>query len=357
LWRSSSNQVIKDKTDEARADAVKKGLLSLRGAFFEVLKQEESQPDGLSIRGVPANDTQMRFRHLVQRFFKKYDQDGNGLIDKLELASLLKDLNISTKYADTDNYLKEMDADQNGEISFEEFVNFIASTIINPNGLVTRTQSPSSLVSSSLQILQRVHEGQAELLTSAVDDDEEDDGEDEEEEVPEDLIDLPPDQQRYRILRRSFWMMGWGVLLVTLFSDPIVTVFSGIGAITGIPPFYVAFVLAPIASNASEIIASYFYAKKKTSKTITISLATLMGAAVMNNTFVLGIFLGLVRFRNLQWTFSAETISILFVEIVMTVVVLTRKVHTMRVNVLVLMLFPLSLLLVAILESSFVRLN
>jgi Ca2+/Na+ antiporter len=52
--------------------------------------------------------------------------------------------------------------------------------------------------------------------------------------------------------------------------------------------FYIAFVLSPLASNASELIASYNYAQKKTSKTIAISLATLQGAACLNNTFCLG---------------------------------------------------------------------
>ena len=56
----------------------------------------------------------------------------------------------------------------------------------------------------------------------------------------------------------------------------------------GIAPFYVSFVLSPLISNASELIASYNYSIKKTPASITISLSTLLGAAIMNNTFVLG---------------------------------------------------------------------
>ena len=33
--------------------------------------------------------------------------------------------------------------------------------------------------------------------------------------------------------------------------------------VLGIPPFFVAFILAPIASNASELIASISYASRK----------------------------------------------------------------------------------------------
>ena len=53
------------------------------------------------------------------------------------------------------------------------------------------------------------------------------------------------------------------------------------------PPFYVAFILAPLASNASECIASYSYATKKTKKTITVSLAALEGAPCMDTTLCL----------------------------------------------------------------------
>ena len=54
-----------------------------------------------------------------------------------------------------------------------------------------------------------------------------------------------------------------------------------IGDRIGVPAFYISFVLAPLASNASELIASYNYALKKTKKTITISLSALEGAACM----------------------------------------------------------------------------
>ena len=72
-----------------------------------------------------------------------------------------------------------------------------------------------------------------------------------------------------------------------------------------------------MASNASELISSYNLALKKTKKTITISYSTLLGAAVMNATFCLAIFLALVYFQGLVWTFTAETLSIILVTIVM----------------------------------------
>lgn len=39
------------------------------------------------------------------------------------------------------------------------------------------------------------------------------------------------------------------------------------------------------------------------------------GAACMNNTFCLGVFMFLIFFRSLAWEFSAETVSILLVQV------------------------------------------
>ncbi len=228
--------------------------------------------------------------------------------------------------------------------------------------------------------------------------------------VPEDLATLPPEKQKMRILWRSAWMMGLGTIVVLLFSDPMVDVLAELGNRIHVPPFYVAFVLAPVASNASELIASIKYAMKKTKKTITISIGALEGAACMNNTFCLALFLLLIiakdlvsaffsilflplkyfsafscfslfrffafplfRFRPLflfllllftscfiattsffyssqKWEFSAETLSILFVEIIVFAFT-TKRTHNLLDAILLISIYPLSLVLVGLLEG------
>ena len=130
----------------------------------------------------------------------------------------------------------------------------------------------------------------------------------------------------------------------------MVDVMSQLGTVMNLKPFYISFVLAPLASNASELIASYNYALKKTSKTITISLTALEGAAIMNNTFCLGIFLALVYFRGLEWEFAAQTISILFVQL--CVMYIAVKVQTVKHGLFIILLFPVSIALVALLEGA-----
>lgn len=96
-------------------------------------------------------------------------------------------------------------------------------------------------------------------------------------------------------------MLAIGTFLVILFSDPMVDVMQEIAVRIGMSPFYVSFILAPLASNASEVLSSMYYSQKKTRKTITVALSTLCGAAALNNTFCLCIFFFLIYFRGLAW--------------------------------------------------------
>ena len=157
-------------------------------------------------------------------------------------------------------------------------------------------------------------------------------------------------QQQAIIKRRAFGRLALGTVIVLVFSDPMVDVMSEIGSRTGIAPFYVSFLLAPLASNASELLASYYYASKKTRNSITISFTALEGAASMNNTFCLAIFMGLIYFKGIAWQYSAETIAIVVVQLAVGAV-LQKQTLTLRDAALVLAFYPTSIALVAILEA------
>merc|ERR1712060_181857 len=97
------------------------------------------------------------------------------------------------------------------------------------------------------------------------------------------------------------------------------------GSRLNISSFYISFLVAPLASNSSELVSAYNYAKKRTAKSMTTALSTLVGAGIMNNTFVLGVFLALIYLKALAWEFTAETISIISVEVLMGITVYFRK--------------------------------
>lgn len=65
--------------------------------------------------------------------------------------------------------------------------------------------------------------------------------------------------------------MGAGVALCAIFSDPLVEALSNLSKATGVAPFFVGFVLTPLASNASELVSSLKFAARKKQNNISLT--------------------------------------------------------------------------------------
>ena len=169
--------------------------------------------------------------------------------------------------------------------------------------------------------------------------------EEDEEEREEEYLHLSDTQ----LIIRALIQLGFGTFLCCIFSDPMVSVIGVFSDTIGVSSFFVSFIVTPIASNASEIYSSLLFANKKTKEGISMGFSALYGAACMNNTFVLCIFCALVFFRRLQWTFIAETLVILLTVIIVGINGMKQTV-TVWQGFIVISLFPLSLVLVALLD-------
>jgi len=182
-----------------------------------------------------------------------------------------------------------------------------------------------------------------------------DDGdESEEEECPDEFAQekfKTIEEQQAAIKRSAAYLCGVGTIVVLIFSDPISDVLTAIGERIGVNAFYVAFVVAPLITNGSELMASYTFAQKKTMKSMTVAYEQLLGAAVMNNTYCLFIFLILIATQGLYWNYTAEVIAILLAELCVFVVATQFKVHTMKTALCVLSIYPTTILVVWMLET------
>lgn len=303
-------------------------------------------------------------KELLWDGFRSYDLNKNGQLDSKEVHVFFRDFQENITEEEISELFVKFDEDKSGTISFDEFICLAylliklqdsktvevedlvvventnnnndrrSSPVTNDNNNTSNTNTQSHLLQTSISL------SRGAFATE----------EQEEEEIPEELSDLPPDQQQAAIKKKAFAMLLAGSLLVLYFSDPMVDVLAAIATKANVSPFYVSFVLAPLASNASELIASQYYASKKTRKTIAVSLSALEGAACMNNTFCLSIFMGLIFFRGLAWQYTAETISILICQFVVGITVQAPHLKFIT-GTMILLLFPLSIALVAILEA------
>ena len=368
---TDNDVVTEGKVDRQRKMALDKGLMSLKGIFAQHaaaagasngdIQASPSTGEYMKLSEDPAAVTHdelhdPKFRRFLKPYFKKFDHDGSGGIDKAELKLLLESLGEKPSLQEVESIFVQIDTDASGSINFDEFVvamqrvlAAVAAGDSNPFALSANANGSAQLSPSDAHTdATRTENGDGPVDGDVIGDDDDE----EEEEMPEDLADLSPEEQRKRILQRSFTLMGIGTLVVVIFSDPMVGVLSKLGVMTNIPAFYVSFVLAPLVSNGSELIAAFAYAGKKTEKTMTIALATLVGSSAMNNTFCLAIFLFLVAGKDLKWVFTAEVTSIILVEAAMLALIFicksTFKTWTAAV---VIALYPISLVVVWFMEN------
>jgi Ca2+/Na+ antiporter len=334
---SGQDQVLKEKKFAIIRQAIANGSCSFRGLLFEAFYASPMVMRDESTPLVP--EALEDLKSIIKPLFTKYDTDKNGSLDVYELGALIQDLRICTVTSSNSvshQIFERFDQDGNGQISLAE----LSLGLMQYFKSISEPEDDDE-VSITKQYIS------TEMNKQTPDQDEDDD---EEEDMPEDLIDLSPEQQQFNIKMRSAWMLSLGTFLVVLFSDPMVDVLNEAGKRTGIPAFYVSFVFAPMAANLTEVIAAYNYSKKRTQKTIEISISALQGACAMNNTFVLGIFMILIYFRQLAWQYMAETASILLVEIL--IVFMTQKSQQTLLDALIILsVYPLSLIFVAVLES------
>jgi len=279
---------------------------------------------------------------INNKVWRKVDVNNDGQVDMEELRAMFELLGEPISKEQAMLLRDHYDADKNGLMSKPEFTELFTDWVL---GSTPKEAMALSKVGTSDEAKRdSIYDGEAE----GGDAEEE---EEEDEEIPEDLLSLSVEQQQKAIKWRSLKMMSTGLVLVLLFSDPMVDCLSAFGARIGVPAFYVSFVLAPLASNASELLAGYRYSLKKTTASITVAQSQLLGAGIMNNTFCLLVFMMLVWLQPIQWAFAAETITILVVELIVAAFAY-KKVQTRFHALLIFGLYPLSLLLVVFLEQG-----
>lgn len=272
----------------------------------------------------------------TRAFFRVYDTNGDNLINREEFGLLLKDLNENVSSDVQANIFSAADTDNSNTINFEEFIACMLAFALDPRKDYPVPGAPKRLPTESVYTQAGSEDAEAE-----------------EEDMPEDLTDLSPAEQQRLLKKRAFQGMFIGTVLVLLFSDPMCDMLDMIGKKTGVPSFYVSFILAPLASNASELVSAMKLASKRTPSSMVQSLSTLEGAAIMNNTFCLGIFFLLIAWKGLVWQFSAETIVIILIQLVVGYLAAAKKVHTLLDGVFILSLYPASLVVVYVLENVF----
>ena len=279
-------------------------------------------------------------RSVLLPFYARYDADGSGVLSIKELSKVFEDMNEPKDAKSLEATFSHFDCNRDGVIDFPEFCRGMV--------LYAAAKKRDEAAGGSSLPRQSSAARRAPSPMPVADDDD-----DEDEEVPDEFVAdkyKSIEDQQAAIRRAAMKLCGLGTALVLTFSDPVVDVLNEAGARSGVNAFYVSFVVAPIITNGSEVLASYTFALKKTQKSMVVAYEQLLGAAVMNNTYCLLVFLAIIYFQKLYWKYTAETLAILAAEACVFAVA-TRPVHTPKTALAVLSLFPATIALVYVLET------
>lgn len=336
-------------------ELIRDGKFTLLDQIAQFQKETRSYdpgdgPEDALLDGALPRRAVVRMQSVLKHFFHRYDINHSNELGKREFYLVCQDMGIRESNDAQEKLFQDADIDNSGAISLDEFTSCIIDYARSRSGKDDQPPLPNqrsiSEIHSMFHTINKEDEEDPEHQDNGENEETEDEG------PPEDLQELPRAWRQFWIICRSFRMMLLGTALVLIFSDPMVGVLAEMGGKLNMSPFYVSFIISPLASNASELVAAYNYARKRTERTITVSISTLQGAACMNNTFCLGVFLGLIYFRGLAWTFSAECLAIILVELVMAAFSYLKRTMTLGDALFIVTLYPLSLALVYYLKGQ-----
>jgi Ca2+/Na+ antiporter len=290
---------------------------------------------------------------MMHKMFSKFDANGDGTIDREEFGVLVRDLGIPVQKGELKQMLRSIGGlDLQIEFKdFKEFINKYSKQIASNHSQSKSRINTNSLKVDNLSVIEEESNRGSETIdkmdipvNEVVEDEDEDEEEDDEEEWE------ATEKTPFQIQVIAFSMLIVGMIVVAIISDPMVDVLSELANRFNISPFYTSFLITPIVTNASEVIASVIFSGRKTLASATLTYSALLGSTLMNNTMCLGIFLALVYFRGLDWVFSAEVTAIVAVQVIVGLSALKRIVPAWF-SLLYASLFPLSLVFIYFLEN------
>ncbi|KAM3745354.1 hypothetical protein ACB098_06G120300 [Castanea mollissima] len=272
---------------------------------------------------------------VIERLFKTIDQNSDGKLSAAELRALVVgiqfeeiDLDIEDAVAQV---MEDFDKSHDSQVDVDEFVTGISRWLNRARHFARSGKGQDDLSIRLLNKFQQQTKKEQDLFG------------DQNDEVVETI-----ENAKWHAYKAVF-MLLLGTIIAAVTADPLVDAVENFSTATSIPSFFVSFVILPFASS-SEVVSTLIFASKKKSRMASLMYSEIYGSVTMSNILSLAVFLGLVYFRDLTWDFSSEVLVIIIVCIVMGLIASFRTTFPLWISLVAYALYPLSLLLVYILN-------
>ncbi|KAI3978371.1 hypothetical protein MKX01_013169 [Papaver californicum] len=247
------------------------------------------------------------------RMFDRFDIDGDNLISHQELRTSIEGIdfgNIKLNMDDAvEELMNELDTNDDHMIDREEFISGFTK-FVEKNHSKTEVKAPKEKVKE---------EGAIENKTKAA--------------------------------CKAGLLLVLGISLLSLLAEPLVEVVRDFSNSANIPSFFVSFVLLPVATNTRRAVTAISSASRKNPRTTSLTISEIYGSVFMNNVLGLIALLSIVYARDMEWNFSSEVLIILVICLIMGLISSFRTKFPIWLSLIAYLLYPLSLLMVYILNS------
>ncbi|KAG2594918.1 sodium/calcium exchanger NCL1-like [Panicum virgatum] len=296
-----------------------------------ILRHAQMQALGrlLNDDGTPNED-------VIRKLFRKIDIDDSGNLSHSELHALIVGINFEEldfdKMDAVDKVMNDFDTSRNDVLEEDEFVQGMKKWLNEAK----RTVPASGAFSNKFinEFHERTRQEHAQLI-------------DKSDEAVESV------ENPGWCIAKAVGFLLLGAAIAAAFADPLVDAVHNFSNATHIPSFFISFIALPLATNSSEAVSAIIFASRKKQRTCSLTFSEVYGGVTMNNTLCLGVFLALIYFRNLTWDFSSEVLIILVVCVIMALFTSFRTTFPLWTCLIAYMLYPLSLVIVYILDYVF----
>lgn len=275
---------------------------------------------------------------VIDKIFQAVDQDNDGYLSKGELTAFVVGMHIDGMSVAEDDVvqklMKEFDTETlDGRLDRAEFSQGISKLLS-----LVRGDKVSHHNADTLKHIDSYDE-EAKVEHRLLGDSGDEAGE---------VIENPKATTIKAVL-----FLVLGTIIAAVFADPLVDAVNNFSDATSIPSFFISFIALPLATNSSEAVSAIIFATRKKTKSASLTFSELYGAVTMNNVLCLSVFLALVYVRGLSWDFSSEVLVIFLVCVIMGALGSFRTTFPLWTTIVAFLLYPLSLVLVYVLDYIF----
>ncbi|XP_058221559.1 sodium/calcium exchanger NCL1-like [Rhododendron vialii] len=266
---------------------------------------------------------------IIRRLFEGIDLDKDNCISQSELRQLVGDIKFRNVSLDSDEVvdrlMEELDLSGDQMINEEEFVTGVSKWLH-----ASRNQAPTPTSTEAPNETYQKKWEETDLLVEG----------------------KPVDRSLWAWMKAIMLLVA-GIAILAVLAEPLIESVQSFSESATLPSFFISFILVPLATNARGAISAITAARRKKPRTTSLTFSEIYGGVFMNNVLGLTVLLSLVYFRGLSWEFSAEVLIVLIVCAIMGVATSFSSTFPIWTSLVAYLLYPLSLILVYVLDDFF----